>query len=239
MCFSPQMDVAAGVVVGSVGVGALSRVERPHDVPLASLPVLFGAHQLTEAFVWWGLRGDVDASTGHAALWLYVLFAFVALPVLAPMAVLFAEPDARRRRGMARFTGLGAVVSTVYCTALCQGRVSATIRGHTLGYGTGAPHGELLATLYVTATVGALLTSSHRRIALFGAANMVVVPLLLLVAARAFTSLWCLWAAVASAVIADHVWRDASADQEQPPSARHHAARSFPEWLDRIRFRTR
>lgn len=227
MCFSPEMDIAAGAVVGSVGVAALRHVDRPQELPLASLPLLFGAHQVTEAFVWWGLRGDIAASTGRSALWLYVLFAFVALPVLAPVAVLLVEPDDRRRRVMGRFALLGGVVSAVYLAALLDGPASASIRGHTLTYGIGAPGGEMLAALYVVATVGALVSSSHQRIALFGAANAVVVPLLVLLSARAFTSLWCLWAAVASVVIADHVRPSATAGQERP------------EWFHRIRFGAR
>ena len=211
MCFSPEMDIAAGVVVGSIGVAALRHVDQPRELPLASLPVLFGAHQVTEAFVWWGLRGDVAASTGRSALWLYTLFAFVVLPVLAPLAVLLIEPATRRRRMMGRFAVLGGLVSAVYLASMAREPMTVMVRGNTLGYGTGVPHGELLAVVYVTATVGALVASSHRRIALFGAANAVVVPLLVLVAAHAFTSLWCLWAAVASVVIADHVRRRASA----------------------------
>ena len=214
MCFSPEMDIGAGVVVGSIGVAALRHVDRPQELPLASLPVLFGAHQVTEAFVWWGLRGEVAASTGHTALWLYVLFAFVALPVLAPLAVLLVEPDTRRRRVVGRFTLLGALVSAVYLAALLDGPAGTSIRGHTLTYGIGAPGGEMLAALYVVGTVGALVSSSHRRIVLFGAANAVVVPLLLLASGRAFTSLWCLWAAVASVVIADHVRRGAPAPDD-------------------------
>ena len=235
MCFSPEMDVAAGVVVGSIGVAVLRHVERPQELPLASLPVLFGAHQVTEAFVWWGLRGDVSGSTGRTALWLYVLFAFVVLPLLTPMAVLLVEPDDRRRRGMGRFAVLGAAVSVVYLASMLQEPMTATIRGRTLGYGTGVPYGELLAVVYVAATVGALVLSSHRRLALFGIANAVVVPLLVLVAARAFTSLWCLWAAVASVVIAEHVRRGASAGQEQPAGPRPHPAAVLSEWFDRIR----
>ena len=220
MCFSPEMDIGAGVVVGSIGVAALRHVDRPQELPLASLPVLFGAHQVTEAFVWWGLRGDVGASTSDAALWLYVLFAFVVLPTLAPLAVLLVEPDPGRRRMIGRFAVVGGLVSVVYLASMVREPMTATIRGHTLGYGTGAPAGDLLAVLYVTATVVALVSSSHRRIALFGIANAIVVPLLMLAAARSFTSLWCLWAAAASVVIADHVHQSASAGGQEPARLR-------------------
>jgi hypothetical protein len=239
MCFSPEMDIAAGVVVGSVGLAALRHVDRPQDLPLASLPVLFGAHQLTEAFVWWGLRDEVSASTGHAALWLYMLFAFVVLPMLAPVAVLLVEPDARRRRVMGGGAVVGALVASVYLAALLQGPIGATINGHTLVYDTGVPYGGPLAAVYVVATLAALVSSSHRQIAMFGAANVVVVPILVLLSTRAFTSLWCLWAAVASVVIADHLGRGASAGQEPPEGTRTRPAAVLSEWLERVHFGAR
>jgi hypothetical protein len=234
MCFSPQMDVAAGVVVGGIGVEALRHVHRPEELPLASLPLLFGAHQLTEAFVWWGLRGDVAARTGHAALWVYVAFAFVALPLLEPVSVLLVEPDARRRRIIGRFALLGAAVAATYLNAMLRGPVSAAIRGHTLTYDTGVAHGGVVAALYMVATVGALLSSSHRRIARFGAANLVVLPLLMLLAAKALTSLWCVWAAVASLIIANHLRLGGSNANAPPGRSRHTPVDALSEWFDRV-----
>jgi hypothetical protein len=202
VCFSPDVDVAAGVIVGSVGVTVLRHVRRPTELPLASLPLLFGAHQLTEAFVWWGLMGKIATSTGHVALWLYMTFAFVLLPTLAPVAVLLVEPNARRRRAIARFAALGVVVSLVYLDAMVRGPIGATITTRMLSYRTGVAYGPVVAIAYMTATVGALMSSSHRRIARFGAINLVALPLLVLVSAAALTSLWCSWAAVTSVVIA-------------------------------------
>jgi len=86
------------------------------------------------------------------------------------------------------------------------------------------------------AAVGSLMTSSHRRIALFGVANAVVVPLLVLLSARAFTSLWCLWAAVASVVVADHVRRGASAGEKQLARPHPQPAAVVSEWFHRTRF---
>ena len=204
MCFSPEMDVVAGVVIGSVGVDALRHVRHPRELPLASLPLALGVHQLTEAFVWWDLRGEVAASTGRTALWAYAAFAFVVLPLLVPVAVLAIEPDEMRRRRIVRLAVLGGLVAGVYADAMHGGPVTAAIQGRTIMYDTGVPHGGLVAALYMVATVGALLTSSHRRIALFGAANLLILPMLVVTASRALTSLWCMWAAVASVVIARH-----------------------------------
>ena len=96
MCFSAEADLATGLVAGLAGVDALRHARQPGERALGALPVLFGVHQLTEVFVWWGLTDRVPWTVGDAAVWLYLSFAFVLLPVFVPLAVLAVEPDARR-----------------------------------------------------------------------------------------------------------------------------------------------
>src|ERR671915_230432 len=130
MCFSPEIDVTAGVVVGAIGLEALRHVHRWRDLPLGSLPLFFGAHQLTEAYVWRGLTGEASASVGNGALSAYMVFAFVVLPLLVPLAVLAVEPDRHRRRLAGAFAGLGGVVAWLYGRAMLDGPISAAITGH-------------------------------------------------------------------------------------------------------------
>ena len=103
MCFSPDADLAAGVVVTVIGVDAIRRARTPKELPLAALPLLFGIHQLVEAFVWWGLAGTVPSRVGDAATWLYLAVAF-ALPFWVPtnMKSLSASVGSFRRRSSAR-----------------------------------------------------------------------------------------------------------------------------------------
>ena len=77
MCFSPEADaVVGGIVVVSRGRRVAACARRSNQIPFASLPLLFGLHQVSEAFVWWGLQGNVAHTVERAALWAYLLFAF-------------------------------------------------------------------------------------------------------------------------------------------------------------------
>ncbi len=67
MCFSPQADLIGGTVVAVIGIDALRHVQFRRDLPIASLPLILGAHQLVETFVWWGLQGDVPTEVGRVA----------------------------------------------------------------------------------------------------------------------------------------------------------------------------
>jgi len=87
VCFSARADVVAGGAVLVIGVDVLRQVHQPQERALAALPVLLGAHQVTEALVWWGLTDKVAWSTGRTATWLYLVVALAVLPVLVPMAM--------------------------------------------------------------------------------------------------------------------------------------------------------
>ena len=115
MCFSAEADLVGGIVLGAIGLDAARHVGRRGDhLAIAALPVLLALHQVDEAFVWWGLQGQVAPAVGRAATWIYLAFAFVVLPVYLPASVLALEPPGRRRAlmtgfGNARLAGSGAI----------------------------------------------------------------------------------------------------------------------------------
>ena len=71
---------------------ALRHVSNRRELPLASLPLLFAAHQLIETFVWWGFDGQVALVGGaEPRCTVYLVIAFVA-PRRDPTRVLAVEP---------------------------------------------------------------------------------------------------------------------------------------------------
>jgi len=204
MCFSPEADVATAVVVGALGIDAWRHVDLARERPLAALPLVLAAHQLIQAFVWWGLRGEISSALGRSASWLYLAIAFGVLPVLVPVAVEALESAPRRPR-MSVFVALGAVVSALLMYCIVRGPIHARIEGHHIVYAIDLWHGGVVTALYVVATCGALVLSEHRYVRRFGAVNLVAVLLLVWLDVDGFISLWCAWAAVVSVAIALHL----------------------------------
>ncbi len=161
MCFSPSADLAAGAVIGAIGVDGLHHVRRGVELPLASVPVVLAAHQIIEAFVWWASDGTVPHAAGRIAAFVYLVIAFGVVPVLVPAAVLALEPPDRRRR-LVPWVVAGAAVAAVLLSALVAGPYGADVKPHEIAYWIDVPLGGLVTAVYVAATCGSLLSSGDR-----------------------------------------------------------------------------
>jgi len=206
MCFAPEADLVAGVVVTAIGLDTLRRATRPELVPLAALPLVFGVHQLIETLVWWHQRGEVPDCVGEPATWLYALIALSVVPVLVPVA--FHRAGVIRSAPVGRaLIGAGVVSGTILLLTLLLGTMHATIDGHHINYHVGTPWVGFTLGLYIVATCAPGLVSDTRPLRIFGATNLVVVAFLIWLAQSAVVSLWCVWAAVSSVLINLYVRR--------------------------------
>lgn len=201
MCFSPEADLVTGIVVSGVGLDALRRCPNRRWLPLAVLPLVLGLHQVSEAFAWWGLEGDLPRQVGDTATWLYLAVAMVVVPALVPAALRSAEADPGRRARLLPFVILGSGVAAALLPGLLNGGAGGEVACRYIAYDTGVDYGGYVLPFYVIAVCAPMLLSGSRRLVTFGAANLVVVALLGWLLTRGVISLWCVWAAVSSVVI--------------------------------------
>lgn len=206
MCFSLEADLVAAVALVPVGVIALREVRHVREVPFASLPLLFALHQLMEAVVWAGTEGAVSAEVAQTAAVAYLVVAFPVLPVLLPLAVLMLEPRGYRWR-VAPFVALGAVVATYFATVVVTGPIDVIARPHALTYLAPLDDATFWTSLYIVAVIGPSLLSGYRSIVAFGAVNLASMGVAALLYAEAFTSVWCVCAALSSVLVATHMVR--------------------------------
>jgi hypothetical protein len=203
VCFSADGDLAAGVVVVAIGVDACRHLEtKPEYLFVAALPVLLGLHQIDEAFVWWSLRGMVSPRIGTVAMWIYLVFALVLLPVIGPLLVLGIERTRARRLRIVPFVALGVLTGAVLLAAMLRTHPTVRLGTYHLAYSIGLRHGILVTGLYIVATCGAMLVSGFRHVFWFGVSNLIAIAVLARLCADGFTSLWCFYAALASGAIA-------------------------------------
>lgn len=216
MCYSPEADLVAGLVIGGIGVDAVLHSDDRPSMVQAAVPLVLATHQLIEAVAWWGLLGRVPAHAGEIAVTLYLVIALGVVPILVPSAVALSEPSGFKRSWMHGFVALGIAVSLVLLSSLATNPYGASIGGRFIAYEVAIPAGGTVTCFYVVAVCAPLLFSSHRRLALLGALNLPVVALLSVLIGAGLISLWCMWATVTSLVVARHV-RETRTSRKAPP----------------------
>lgn len=212
MCFSPQADFTAGAVVAVVGVQTLRRVRVPREVIIGSLPVLLGAHQVVEGFVWLGLRGEVSSAVGNTAREAYIVFAHAVLPAIVPVGFALMEPSRRHARWMWPLAWLGVALGLYMIWQVTAYPIGAREQAHCIDYTTHTPNDYLIGALYVLVTCGPALLSSRRYIRWFGLLSLVGVIAAAIVRVDELTSVWCVYVALVSVLILEHFRRQRASD---------------------------
>jgi hypothetical protein len=215
VCFSPEADFTAGAVVAAVGVETLRRVRAPRELIVGALPLLFGLHQLTEGFVWLGLRGQVSSGLGDVAKEGYIVYAHAVLPALVPLGLILLEPDRRRARWLLPFLGAGLLLGGYLLWQVTAYPIGAQQAAHCILYTTHTPTDVFFAVVYVVVTCGPALLSSRRYLRWFGVVVLLGAGAAALVQADDVTSLWCLYAALVSVLILEHFRRQRASERRQ------------------------
>ena len=136
----------------------------------------------------------------------FMLYAQGLLPLLLPLSVMLFEPTRAARRRMLPFAVLGGATTLYILWALTAFPLQLYIRGNSIVYINQATNNTAVAVLYVIATCGSLFFSKIRMMVVFGAANLAILLIVMEIKRYAFTSLWCAYAAVASAIILACFW---------------------------------
>lgn len=209
MCFSAGASFAAAGVLAVTGLATLRHVREPRALLFAAVPLLFAVHQFTEGFVWLGLTGHIGpVALGHVTF-LFMLYAQGVLPLLMPLAVLLMEPPGRRRTAIVALTALGALVFAWMTTGLIAYESQCFVEQHSIAYRNPMTSRFWVSVLYILATCGALVLSTHRVVRWYGVLNVVGLTIAHIIKAYAFASVWCFYAATLSVVI---YWQFASSN---------------------------
>lgn len=201
MCFSASANFVGSAVLGAIGVATLAEVKHRRELLFAAMPCLFALHQFTEGFVWLGLDHTLKPMVAHDAGAAYILYAQGLLPFLLPLSVFLIEPTRRKRMRMLGFCMLGALLSVYILWGLIAYPVEIYQRGHGIVYFNQVSTTTLIAMLYIIATCGALFFSGFRLLVILGWLNLIGLLIVMLVRRYEFTSIWCAYAAVVSAII--------------------------------------
>ncbi len=201
MCISAEVNFAAAAIIGTVGIATLRHAEHPREVLLASMPLLFALHQFIEGFVWLGLDQKIGSLALENSSLLFVLYAQAILPFLMPLSVLLIEREGWRRNVIGAIVAIafGLMIYMTYGVMGFQTQVAA--EHHSIAYRNPETESLVTGALYIFVTCGALVLSGHKVVRWFGILNLVGLTVVAIVKQYAFSSVWCLYAAIVSVML--------------------------------------
>jgi hypothetical protein len=206
VCFSATANFVGSSGLAVLGVLTFTKVKHRRELLFAALPTMFAVHQFIEGFVWLGLDGMLSPAVTHGAGEAFMLYAQGLLPFLMPLSVFLFEASASHRKRMLPFVVLGAGTSLYMLWALMTFPLEIFVKGNSIVYINQGTNHTTLAILYVIATCGSLFFSKVRDMVIFGAANLLILLVVMGVKRYAFTSLWCAYASVASVIVLAYFW---------------------------------
>ncbi len=201
MCFSAEASFIVGGALLVVSVTTARKTIYQKELPIAMIPFIFAIQQLVEGFLWVSLTNN---DTSQIPFWLsniYGVFIGIIWPLFAPLAVYCAETNSKRRKIIASIgiTGIGLAIYTVI--GLIKQPIVAEIINHSINYKHDVANYQLVIVLYLLATCVPFIFSSYRHLSITGITITIGFFLAYLTFLETFASVWCFFAAIASALI--------------------------------------
>ncbi len=206
MCFSATASFSAGALLLGIGTLTLRSAMATHQrsaLPFAAIPLLFAIQQLTEGVIWLTFTADAPL-LNWVMTHVYSFFSHVLWPAYVPLAVLLLEPPGRRRNLLVVFAAAGFAVAVYLLFMLMAFGVVSKPTGQHVEYESPHFYATLTMTLYLLSTTTSPLFSTHRMVKAFGALALLAFGAAYYFYAQWFISVWCLFAALLSAVIYLH-----------------------------------
>ena len=203
MCFSATASFSAGALLIVIGTLTLKSARRPRELAFAAIPLLFAIQQLIEGVIW--LTFSVEAPLVNSAMThAYSFFSHVLWPAYVPLAVWLIEPPGRRRQVLLVFVAGGFAVASYLLYILMAFPVVSRPTGQHVEYLSPHFYAAVTMTLYLLSTTAGPLLSTHRTVKTFGALSLLAFGAAYYFYAQWFISVWCLFAALLSALIYLH-----------------------------------
>lgn len=203
MCFSAEASFAGGIIISAIGVATVTKVHKPSQLLFASIPLFFGAQQITEGVLWITLPNPDYLSIQKFSTYLFLIMAEVLWPIMIPLSVLFMEENQKKKKILGLFLILGACLSIYYAVCLTLFNVNPEIMGFHVQYHANFPKSFALVAfaVYLTVTITPLFVSSIRKTHLLGVLMFLSCAVTAIFFTQYLTSVWCFFAALISGVI--------------------------------------
>jgi hypothetical protein len=216
MCFSAAASFGLSAALAPATGYCLVTAARKSrsQLPVAIVPLVFGVQQFCEGLVWVGLD-RVNETLVPIASSAYLYFALSFWPFWVPLCLLVAERRSKRKPILGAITLLGSAGGLVLYLPLVTDHnlVATRVQHHSIQYEFDQSPVFQIVTwqvcelIYLVVVALPILMAELRQAALIGVVLIVLAVITHYVAAYAFVSLWCFFAAAMSLYLCHHFYR--------------------------------
>lgn len=203
MCFSATASFGASAILLGIGLISFKNSESKEQKFIASIPLLLSIQQIFEGILWLSISKPSYLGWVNTATYGFLIFAQVIWPIFIPLALLFLEKEAKRKKALSYFLVLGVVQALFMGYGLLVFPAESSISSSHIRYDMDFPAANSWygGVFYILATGISPFVSSIKRINLIG-----VIILFTYLFTRIFyeyyvISIWCYFAAMISFVI--------------------------------------
>jgi hypothetical protein len=203
VCFSAEVSFGAAVVLGAMGVRAITSCRQRRHLLLAAVPLLFAAQQAVEGLLWLLLADTPFGKTDHPLVRVFLAFSLFLWPAYIPIAFLAAEAERWRVAAQAVTAMAGLALGSYMMSIASLRAVDVCMTAENLYYWIQFDPDvkRVLPIAYGTTVTLPVLVSSINGAKLLAAATATSLVAAGMTSAAGFVSLWCFFAAVLSGVM--------------------------------------
>lgn len=198
MCFSAAASFGAAGVLALAGAATLAKARKPKEWPLAAMPIVFALQQGIEGLLWLTVPAGYQAGRGLATA--FALIALVLWPLLTPLAIGLAETS-KRRWLIVSLLGPGLFVAGYSIFDILRHPYMAWPAPRSMVYINDSPYPGPMMAAYLAAICLPPLLASNPALRLFGLLITLGLAITLGFFFISLVSVWCFFAALASAVL--------------------------------------
>lgn len=208
MCFSATASFGAGIVLTTIGVATLKKVQTPNQIAFASIPLIFAIQQISEGFVWLSLSNPEFGHMERSMTYLFLFFAQVVWPFWVPFSIMKIESIKKQKKRLIPIVLIGGVVSLYLFYCLLSFHVDSKIVGYHISYEQSYPLALSLygGGLYLIATIAPPFFSSIKKMSLLGSGILISYIITQIFYEDYIVSVWCFFESVISITVYGIVW---------------------------------
>ncbi|MFC1655316.1 DUF6629 family protein [Patescibacteria group bacterium] len=201
MCFSATASLIAGATTAGIGVATVKNIKSKRQIPLASIPFLFGVQQFIEGGIWLSFNMPM---LNLVLTYVYIFYSHIWWPFFIPFAIFMVEDHKIRKKILFFYMVIGICIGVYFTAFTLTGPVSSSIMNNSIGYTCNYYNLEIVLLFYMLTTCICCFISSHKMIRVFGGATLLSSFVAYHFYIYVFTSVWCFFSAVLSVILYLH-----------------------------------